>query len=55
MTELDPDVRELLDRWAARPAVPVSELSVRAVREDDLDVLTCSGLPVRCIASKISR
>ena len=39
MAELDSEVRELLDRWAASPATPVSELTAEAVREDDLAVL----------------
>jgi hypothetical protein len=39
MTELDSEVREILDRWAAGPAKPVSELTAQAVREDDLAVL----------------
>ena len=38
MTELDPEVRELLDRSAAEPATPVDELTVEAVRADDLAV-----------------
>ena len=39
VAELDSEVRELLDRWAASPATPVSELTAEAVREDDLAVL----------------
>ena len=38
MTELDPEVRQLLDQWAATPDKPVSELTAEAVREDDLAV-----------------
>jgi hypothetical protein len=34
MTELEPEVRELLDRWPASPAMPVSELTAQAVREE---------------------
>jgi acetyl esterase/lipase len=45
MTEVDPDVRELLDRWAGSPTVPVSELTVRTVREDDLSVLALQRAP----------
>jgi hypothetical protein len=44
VTELDSEVRELLDRWAAGPAKPVSELTAQAVREDDLAVLEASLL-----------
>jgi hypothetical protein len=36
---LDPDVRELLERWAAEPARPTSELTAEIVRADDLAVL----------------
>jgi acetyl esterase len=45
MTELDPEVRELLDRWAVSPARPVSELTAEAVREDDLAVLHLQRAP----------
>ena len=45
MTELDPEVRELLERWAASPATPVSELTAKAVREDDLAVLALQRAP----------
>ena len=45
MPELDPEVRELLDRWAAAPAVAVSELTADAVREDDLGVLALQRAP----------
>ena len=45
MTELDPDVRELLDRWAAGPVMPVSELTAEAVREEDLGVLALQRVP----------
>ena len=47
MTKLDPEVRELLDRWAASPATPVSELTAEAVREDDLAVLDLQRAPGR--------
>ena len=43
--ELDPEVRGLLDRWAARPATPVSELTAEAVREEDLAVLDLQRAP----------
>jgi acetyl esterase len=39
VTDVDPEVRALLDRWATVPATPVGELTVEAVRRDDLDVL----------------
>ena len=45
MTELDSEVGELLDRWAAGPARPVSELTAQAVREDDLAVLDLQRPP----------
>jgi len=45
VTEVDPEVRELLDRWAASPATPVSQLTVAAVREDDLAVLALQRDP----------
>ena len=45
MTELDSEVRELLDRWAASPATPVSELTLEAVRKDDLAVLDLQRAP----------
>ncbi|HEY3087087.1 MAG TPA: alpha/beta hydrolase [Jatrophihabitantaceae bacterium] len=45
MTRLEPDVRKLLDQWAAEPSVPVGELTARAVREDDLGVLTLQRDP----------
>jgi acetyl esterase len=43
--ELDPEVRELLDRWAAAPATPVSDLTADAVRNDDLGVLALQRAP----------
>jgi acetyl esterase len=43
--QLDPEVRVLLDRWAAGPAAPVSELTAEAVREDDLGVLELQRPP----------
>jgi acetyl esterase/lipase len=42
---VDPDVRELLARWAISPAVPVSELTAEAVREDDRGVLALQRIP----------
>ena len=45
MADLDSEVRELLDRWAASPATPVSELTAEAVREDDLAVLDLQRTP----------
>jgi acetyl esterase len=43
--EVDPDVRELLARWAISPAVPVSELTAEAVRTDDCGVLALQRTP----------
>jgi acetyl esterase len=43
--EVDPDVRELLARWAISPNVPVSELTAEAVREDDRGVLALQRTP----------
>ncbi len=43
--EVDPDVRELLARWAISPAVPVNELTAEAVREDDGGVLALQRTP----------
>ena len=43
--EVDPDVRELLARWAISPDVPVSELTAEAVREDDRGVLALQRTP----------
>ncbi|HKH19131.1 MAG TPA: alpha/beta hydrolase [Solirubrobacteraceae bacterium] len=45
MTELAPEARELLDRWAPGPATLVSELTTEAVREDDLAVLELQRAP----------
>src|SRR3954451_6791251 len=45
MSQVDRDARELLDRWAAGPAVPVSELTADAVREDDRGVLALQRTP----------
>ncbi|WP_026820985.1 alpha/beta hydrolase fold domain-containing protein [Arthrobacter castelli] len=39
MPELDVEVRALLDRWAATPGTPASELTAAEVRADDLAVL----------------
>ena len=45
MAGLDPEVRELLDRWAAKAARPVGELTAEAVREDELAVLDLQRAP----------
>jgi len=45
VTELAPEARELLDRWAPGPATLVSELTTEAVREDDLAVLELQRAP----------
>jgi acetyl esterase len=45
VTELDVEVRALLDRWAANPATPVGELTAEAVRGDDLAVLELQRVP----------
>jgi acetyl esterase len=45
VTRVDPEVRKLLDQWAAKSTAPVSELTVRAVREDDLAVLRLQRVP----------
>jgi acetyl esterase len=45
VTEFDSEVRALLDRWAAIPATPVSELTAQAVRKDDLAVLDLQRAP----------
>jgi acetyl esterase len=45
VTEVAPEVRELLDRWAATPAGPVAELTAEAVRADDLAVLALQRAP----------
>jgi acetyl esterase len=45
VTGVDPEVRELLDRWAAIPATPVSGLTAEAVRADDLAVLDLQRTP----------
>jgi acetyl esterase/lipase len=45
VTELDVEVLALLDRWTANPATPVSELTAKAVREDDLAVLELQRVP----------
>ena len=45
MIEVDPDVRELLARWAISPSVPVSELTAEAVRQDDCGVLALQRTP----------
>jgi acetyl esterase len=44
---LDPDVRLLLERWAARPPVPAGELTVTRVRADELQVLELQRQPPR--------
>jgi acetyl esterase/lipase len=45
MTPLHPEARLLLERWAAKPGVPVEELTASAVREDDLAVLELQATP----------
>lgn len=45
MTELDSEVRALLDRWAASPATRVDELTAAAVRADDRAVLDLQRAP----------
>ncbi len=45
MTDLEPDVRALLARWATRPAPAVGELTARSVRDDDLAVLALQRPP----------
>src|SRR6266516_5852536 len=45
MTELDPEVSALLDRWAAAPATPVSALTAKAVREDDFAAVNLQRAP----------
>jgi acetyl esterase len=44
---LDPDVRLLLERWAALPPVPAGELTAARVRADDLQVLELQRRPPR--------
>jgi hypothetical protein len=43
--EVDPDVRDVLARWAISPTVPVSELTAEAVRKDDCGVLALQRTP----------
>ncbi len=45
MTALDPQASALVERWAAAASVPVSELTARAVREEDLAVLELQATP----------
>ena len=45
MAGLDSEVRELLDRWGAKAARPVGELTAEAVREDELAVLDLQRAP----------
>lgn len=45
MTQPDSEARALLDRWAAKPARPVQELTVEDVRRDDLAVLDLQRTP----------
>jgi acetyl esterase len=45
VTELDSEVRGLLDRWSASPATRVGELTAEAVREDELAVLDLQRAP----------
>lgn len=47
VADVDPNVRELLDRWASGPATPVGELTAEAVRADDLEVLALQRAPGR--------
>jgi acetyl esterase len=44
---LDPDVRLLLERWAALPPVPAGELTAARVRADDLQMLELQRRPPR--------
>lgn len=39
MTQVDPEARALLERWAAMPGVPVERLTAAEVRQEDLMVL----------------
>ena len=48
VTEVDPEVRALLDRWAVGPATSVSELTAEVVRQDDLAVLDLQREPGEC-------
>jgi acetyl esterase len=45
VNQLDSEVRELLDRWAAAPPIPASERTARAVREADRAVLDLQRVP----------
>jgi acetyl esterase len=45
MAQVDPQVRALLDRWAAGTSTPVSALTAEEVREDDLAVLALQRPP----------
>lgn len=45
MNQLDSEVRELLDRWAASPPIPASERTANAVREADRAVLDLQRVP----------
>jgi acetyl esterase len=45
MTEVDSQVRELLDRWGTDPAPAVGDLTAEAVREDELAVLDLQREP----------
>jgi acetyl esterase/lipase len=47
MTPVDPQARALLERWAARPSVPVERLTATAVRQEDLMVLDLQAAPDR--------
>jgi acetyl esterase len=45
MTPLHPEARVLLERWAAKPGVPIEELTASAVRQDDLVALELQAAP----------
>jgi acetyl esterase len=45
VTEVDSEVRKLLDRWAAGPATQAGDLTAQVVREDELAVLDLQRAP----------
>jgi acetyl esterase len=45
VTAVDPQARALVERWAAEPSVPLSELTARTVREEELAVLELQATP----------
>jgi acetyl esterase len=47
MTQVDPQARALLERWAATPGVPVERLTATNVRQEDLAVLDLQATPDR--------